>query len=298
MQYGKQMLKSIDRLGPYAMREEAFMSLMEDSYSHDVKRPSSLSSLFHAKFYTPRLKRGVNATFDYAFTGAWEEARMKGALTGLWRQYDLNSAYLWSGAQGLPDTSTFRFADALDARIPGLYNIEQCSIHRNLPYPFNVKKIVNATTDEIDAYGLQVKKVFGGYTWRKHINGDKVVEAVKTFRAWKHIGKIYWGRWCSRSSTYCHAKSGSVWPTPNMALNLVWAHVVISRVKMRIWDDAKGAAHIFVDSVIVPHELPESDDIGGWRLEHTFNGLQIRHAGYYGEAGGPWLKTSGEKRAA
>lgn len=293
------MLKSIDRFGPYAGREDAFMSLMDDSYSNGVIRPSSFSSMFHGKFFTPRLKRSVNATFDASFTGAWEEAKIKGSLTGLWRQYDLNSAYLWSGSQGLPDTKTFRFADALDVHFPGLYNIEQVSVNRNLPYPFNCRKVVNATMDEIDTYGIQVKKVMGGYTWRQHIDGEKVVEAVKTFRAWKHIGKVYWGRWCSRASTYCHSKNGQVWATPNMALNLIWAHVVISRVKMRIWNDAKSAAHIFVDSVIVPHELPESDDIGGWRLEHLFkNGLRIKHAGHYGEPDNSYTKTSGEKRAA
>ena len=292
------MLKDVTRFPAHCGDEDTFLTMMEEAQRHGIKRPSSYSDCFHSAFHSPRIKHSLNALFAGQFTGGWEEAKATGVLPGKWYQYDMQSAYLWSGSQGLPDASTFRYADSLS--VPnGMFVIDQAAPRVDLPYPFNVRRIVNATRDEIDAYGLNVHRIVSGVSWTKTISGEQVEEAVKRFTFWKEVGKTYWGRWCSTQPLKCHSRSGAHWGIRNPVLNLVWAHVVISRVKLRVWESAKDAAHVFVDSVIVPRKLDVGTRAGDWRLEDEFSeGVHIRHAGYFGPAGGEWKRTSGTKRSA
>lgn len=299
VQVGKRIYKDASRFGRFGQSEDMFMSMLEDAARHNVNRPSSFASHFHDTFRSPRVTRSVNAIFDDCFVGGWEEAKVIGSATGLHRQYDINSAYLWSGSLGLPDVKSWRAASAINPRFPGLYNITQADVNPSLPYPFNQNLRVNATVDEIDAYNIRVAHVHGGITWGYLSHGQELLDAVMKFEAWKSIGKAYWGRWCSTVPVYCESKNGKVWPTPNMLQNIVWAHVILSRVKMRLYEVSQSSCHVYVDSVITTQELPTSDAIGAWKLETVFpEGVQIKHAGNYGHLNGKWLKFAGEKLAA
>jgi hypothetical protein len=59
--------------------------------------------------------------------------------------------------------------------------------------------------------------------------------------------------------------------------------MIVSRVKMRLWEYSNNAVHVFVDSVITTDKLRTGDSLGDWRLEKTYlNGVNIKLPGQYG----------------
>lgn len=248
-------------------------------------------------FKTARIPYSVNAQFAHAFAGGWEQAKVTGVLSGRWLKYDMNSAYLWASTLGLPRPSTFKFAKRLAAR-PGLYHLELATTLDHLPYPYNMRRFVNATDDEINLYGLPIARVISGVTWEDSLPEDVVTEVVKRFSFGREVSKAYWGRWCSTDTIRCTVGEAS-WELPNPALNLVWAHVLIGRVRARVWQESKNAAHVFVDSIITTDEIRTGSGLGAWRLDAEYaSGVKIRHAGFYGPADSDeWDRTSGQKTA-
>jgi hypothetical protein len=153
------------------------------------------------------------------------------------------------------------------------------------PFPFNQCYECIATNLEIETYGLQISEVIDGVAWKRTIPGDSIVNAIRGFSTWKQIGRCYWGRWGQLQKVECNAK-GKRWHLPNIMLNVPWAHTVISRVKMRLWEYSKRAVHVYVDSVITDERIPTGDNIGDWRLEKVYeSGVFVRGPGQYGALG-------------
>lgn len=292
---GEGMVKAIDRFAyRHVATEEAFNEFLKECAFYDCPRPSSYSSVFHSVYKSPRVRWSLHALFAPWFTGGWQEAKRVGILNGQWRQYDMNSAYLWAVTRGLPDVRSMRVSQQF-GRWPGMYAVELTRPLDTLPYPFNACKFVNATTEEIDAYSLPVAKILGGVMWSGEIDGSPIVDAVKQFTFAKECARCFWGRWCSTIPVECATRSGKRWELPNPVQNFVWAHLVVSRVKARVWAESPNAAHIFVDSVITQDDLPTGEGLGEWRQTEMFNdGVKIKHAGFYGDATARgWKRTSG-----
>lgn len=287
---GGGVVKPVDDFHEHYPTEADFLTFMEDCYTRGIVRPSSYSDLFAQRFTSPRVQWTYNSFFSEWFAGGWEDARQTGILPGHWKKYDLNSAYLWSLTQGLPDVDTFRFTRHLErsdeaGTKPGLYLISLDKPYLELPYPFNVaRKYVIASSDEIDAYELQPTVVHSGVTYKMLPSVQHMVDLIYDSPCPKLVARSYWGRWISRADVHCHATStGKHWPIRNPFLNTVWAHSIVSRVKTRIFTQVKNFAHVFVDSVITLADLPTGVGLGDWRLEARYmDGVQVRGPGIYG----------------
>lgn len=277
--------------------QSRFDEFIAECTSFECPRPSSYSSVFHSVFRTARIPYSVNMQFAHSFAGGWEQARQTGTLSGSWRKYDLNSAYLWASTLGLPRPSTFKYASKI-AKRPGLYHIELAAQLDHLPYPYNTRRFVNATDDEINLYSLPIRRIIGGVTWEDSLPEDVVSAVVSRFSFAKEVSKSYWGRWCSTETIRCTV-GAKHWELPNPCLNLVWAHLLIGRVRARVWQEAASAAHVFVDSIITTDALKVGTGLGSWRLDAEYpDGVKVRHAGFYGPANSDkWDRTSGTKSA-
>lgn len=293
---GEGMVKAIDRFAHrHVETEEAFNEFLRECAFYNCPRPSSYSSVFHAMFRSPRVRWSLHCPFVPWFVGGWQEARRVGLLPGIWRQYDLNSAYLWAATAGLPDVRSLRTSQHF-GKWPGMYALELTRTIADLPYPFNTSRFVNATTAEVDLYALPVARIIGGVIWNADVDGAPIVDLINQFSFAKECARSFWGRWCSTAPLECATRSGRRWALPNPVQNFVWAHCVVSRVKSRVWLEARNAAHVFVDSVITTDELSTGEGLGQWRQEKVYNdGVRIKHAGYYG-APELWEKTSGLAR--
>ena len=89
------------------------------------------------------------------------------------------------------------------------------------------------------------------------------------------------------------------WKLPSRFANLPWAHLIVSRVRMRLWEEVmKGdVLHVFVDSIITANVRPIRPEIGGWKLEHVYtDGVRIEGPGHYGPIYGPAEKWAGLRK--
>ena len=298
---GGGIIKPLERFPDHCHDWNLFGGFLEQCYSRDITRPSSYADLFYQKSFSPHIKWSYNALFLEWFVGGWQEARKIGMLPGCWHLYDMKSAYLWALKEGLPDTKSFRFqrsytySELHGFNCEGLFVVELEGPKGTYPYPFNRKRErYIATTTEIEKLELPVTKIHAGITWDKSSNvASRMVDTILGLPAAKQVGRSYWGRWASRAPISCQMASGKTWNLRNVLTNIVWAHLILSRVKMRVWNQSANAAHIFVDSVMTQDEIITGDEIGDWKLVKKFNGVKIRSPGYYETLDGELIKHAG-----
>lgn len=272
-------------LNPFTdhITEDAFRGILEEYDKLGCPRPSGYADVFHQRFISPRVPWSVNSLFAPCLAGGWQAALSPGAHKGIFYKYDLRSAYLWAATLGLPDTRTYTRSIQPSAQYDGLYRVKLREPSLSAPFPYNQARECIATNHEIDAYGLRVSEVVDGVVWKRMLSGEKVVEAVCAVSTWKQTGRAYWGRWGQMVKVECTA-NGKHWHLPNVALNVPWAHLIISRVKMRLWEASSKALHVFVDSVITSEKLQTGENVGDWRLEDLYlNGVIVRAPGQYGD---------------
>jgi len=263
--------------------EEDFAELLREYSSLGVPRPSGYADVFHERFHSPRVNWSVNALLAPCLAGGWQDALSPGVHKGTFYKYDMRSAYLWAATLGMPNAPSYQRSLKPWKTKHGIYRIKMLGANENAPFPFRGKREVLATNEEIETYGLQVGEVIDGVTWDGFVDGDSIISTIKLVSTWKQAARAYWGRWGQSQKITCHA-NGKKWQLPNVALNIPWAHTVIARVKMRLWEAAKRAVHVYIDSVITSEILPIGSDLGAWRLEKTYNGVIIRGPGQYGDA--------------
>ena len=298
---GGGIIKPLERFPDHCYDENLFGGFLENCYSKDITRPSSYADLFYQKSFSPKLKWSYNALFMEWFVGGWQEAKKIGVLPGHWNMYDMKSAYFWALTQGLPDTRTFRFkrkykhSELHGFDCEGLFVIEIEKARETYPYPFNRKRQrYIATTEEIEQLELSVTKIHSGITWKKSSNvANQMVDTILGLPASKQVGRSYWGRWASRAPISCRMASGREWKLRNILTNIIWAHIILSRVKMRVWRHSGNAAHIFVDSIITKDIIETGNEAGDWKLVNEFDGLNIKSPGYFETLDGTLIKHSG-----
>lgn len=282
--------KSIDGFRDHIKQNDphAFYQMLSEYADIGVERPSSYADSFHQQFYSPRVRWSENAAFAECLVGGWQTCTT-GMHFGEYRKYDITSAYLWAGSQGLPDTTTFKKCRKLEActgDTHGLFRVTLRELPHSylLPTPYNHATECIVTDHEINTYGLRVDRVLSGVVWNDTVRGDRIVSAVRAIgNCWKQVARSYWGRWAQTQHVVCHA-NGKTWTLGNPLLNAVWAHLIIGRVRERLWRVAKNAVHVYVDSVITKEVLPTGTEVGDWRLETTYPyGVVIMGPGQYGD---------------
>ncbi len=264
--------------------EPEFRELLAEYAEHNVPRPSGYADVFHEKFRSPRVSWSVNAMLAPAMAGGWQASLKPGRHPGTFYRYDMRSAYLWAATLGLPDTRTYRHSLSpwKNANRDGIYRIKVLRPTPGAPFPFDRAMECLASNLEIETYGLPVAEVIDGVTWKRSIEPNELLRAINAVSTWKLAGRSYWGRWAQSTRVMCHSATKK-WSLPSVTLNIPWAHAIVSRVKMRLWENASNAVHVFVDSVITTDKLRTGDSLGDWRLEKTYhNGVNIKLPGQYG----------------
>lgn len=261
--------------------ESSFMELLREYESYGVPRPSGYADVFHEQYKSPRVRWSLNSVLAPAVAGGWQAALVPGVHRGTFYKYDMKSAYLWASLLGMPDTKTYHRSRTPWKKNDGVFRIKLVRPAKSAPFPFCQARECLATNLEIETYNLEIREVIDGVTWTGLRDSDDILKAVQTVSTWKQAARAHWGRWGQSQKIECHA-NGKTWNLPNVALNIPWAHLVISRVKMRLWEFSNNAVHVFIDSVITSEKLPTGRNLGDWRLEKTYDGIFIRGPGQYG----------------
>ncbi len=258
-----------------------YLALMKD---YGIDRPSSYADAFHSRFHSPVISCSENRALAPAFAGAWQQALETGVFRGKFYRYDLCSAYAWALESGLPNTSNYRRCRRpwTNSGENGIYHISLLQPQPTAPFPFNVTTECLATPLEIETYNLSLSQVYHGIRWDSWIDSESVLKCVTDAPEWKCTARSYWGLWAQQKAVRCVTKSRE-WNLSNRFLNIPWAHLIVSRVKLRTWSAAKRILHAFVDSIITDDgTLATGRHLGDWRLEQVYErGLIIKGTGQY-----------------
>ncbi len=284
-------LKCLDNF-PSHQTVDRFYSLLDECFSRQCFRPTAYHDPVYADIAMPRLPWTINALFAPQFAGGWNAALMRGVFAGHHNVYDIQSAYLSALTDGLPNPATYRYC--IDGRSPGLYVLDHDPV-AGLPYPFDTFRRVNATPTEIEIYGLDPRRIVCGIRWgARPWHAPKLFDSITGLSFWKYAARTYWGRWAMTDRVeMLGGNTGAVTPLRSIFANLPWAHLILSRVRMRLYHEVlKGdVRHVFTDSIICqrPRRITPFT-VGGWKLIRVYdNGVYIKGPGQYGPMYGDFL---------
>lgn len=266
--------------------------------SAGVSMPSGYADAFRARFTGPRVSWSHQVHLAEWFRGAWQAALRPGVHLGRWRLYDMQSAYLWAATQGLPDPASYYQTRSTAHKAHALYLVRLAGVAHGAPYPYDTETTVLATGAEIRDYGLDVDEIICGIAWRRAYPVRRIMDAIECWspQLAKRVARCYWGGWASGARVECVTRSNR-WELPPLGRNVAWAHLIVSRVRQRLADVARGAAHVFVDSVLTQSEIATGAALGDWRLVRTYEkGIRVGGPGAYGPAAGPLDKHAGVAR--
>lgn len=274
--------KSLEGLSPDG--EQDFWHIMESNYRAGLPPPTSFAAIFHRLCFLPWPQKSVLALFRPFISGAWSQALTKGVHREKMYHYDLNSAYRWSGCQGLPDLKSARRIFSLDAQ-QALFLVRFDDTHRP---PWRTDNIGLISSEELAVLNIKPTLLFG-VQFQKWLDLSSVFAQVDARfpYCYKRISRAYWGRWNGASEVYQHGwKHGHrVRALPNPLHNPIWSHYITSRVKLRLYEAQRdvGAVHVQVDAVLCRDPLPTSQEVGGWRLVQEYpHGIWIHNTGQWG----------------
>jgi len=286
---GDLVTKSADPFGSVRAAYECLEVWKQLGYSG---YPSSPASFFREAFLqakkegriTSRVVASLNHLLAAHFDGMWIDANQTGALSGTWHHYDLNSAFLWAGLSGnlparcVPYDGHERWVGVMDVR----------GSDRMLPAPMGWGRAV-VTSRDVEFYGIEgdVKVAFGLSDWTVDL-----WEALRPLQelpeeAFKTVTQAYWGTFAMRrkvvGAKYEGGKQVKTWEIGNRVQNLAWAAIITHRIMRKVWSAAREQeAVVYVDSVLIPHELDTGTRIGAWKKEGTYPG------GVFVAAPGQW----------
>jgi len=272
------------------------MELLGELGQLGIRQPASYGSCYHALAENPRVSHTVNQIFAWWPGGPWQEARSTGKFYGKHYRYDLCSAYRWAATLGLPDTETLRaWKSHPDPRaVEGLWVVALRQMDANrVPALLAGPGPVVVSSEDMRVYDIQPARIYRGVTWTATLPNGFVEETLAKLPCAKQSGRAYWGRWITRDRLTCKTANNQ-WSLPNLATNFVWGFLIIARVRSRVWQVSRQALHVYVDEVIVPHEIETGPNIGDWHLKETFeNGVDVRGTGWLGTVGGSTIMHTG-----
>lgn len=275
--HGGGIWKSLDRMPELG---EPMLDALE---SLGIEHPSTYSDCYHQLApEPPRLKYTYNGMFDWWSGGPWEEAIESGDLPGQWWRYDMVSAYRWAAQQGLPDVQTFHACHS--SQPENLDGLWVAYLEHRDDLPNTLKRYgqpVVISSEELRGYGISAD-IVRGVRWDSMLPPDYVDQTLVRLPCAKPASRAYWGRWISRDPLVNHTPT-KTWSMPNRVANFIWGWLIVGRVRLRLWQASRHAAHVYVDEVLVPHELPTGSLPGQWHLKERYdNGIYVRRTGWYG----------------
>lgn len=278
---GNNIWKNADR---FTMEPHQWEDVLTNLENAGVKHPSSWSDCYHQ--LAPSLRRlpyTYNAMLSWWPGGPWAQARKTGTFTGHWRRYDLQGAYRWAATWGLPDPATYSAVTKRVGDMPGVFVVRLREQRDDLPPVFqDAGTLAVASHEELERYNLSAD-VVRGITWSNMLPPDYVERTLQRLPYQKDIARAYWGRWIARDPLTCWTPNAE-WSLYNTHANFVFGWLIVGRVRLRVWEVASEAAHVYVDEVLIPHELPTGGE-GEWKLKEEYpEGVTVHRTGWYGDA--------------
>lgn len=222
--------------------------------------------------------------------GAWQEARVRGVITGPHAVFDIRRAYRWAlTAAPLPDRRTVRVAGRYATDRPGLHVVETRPNPKAPRYMREGGWHLLEVPDDLQ-YGSYVRGWKAGVTWTGTIDARPLADWLDTGPA--VLQRAFWGPWIATEPTVCTWHTGTKCRFPPYGADPVRGHLILQRVRRRLAEIE--APYYYVDSVITADSLPVGDRIGDWRKVREFrNGVRIAYPGGYGPIGQPLEKHAG-----
>lgn len=291
---GAGLWKTVERL-PTTAPDTLFPALEAAGVHH----PASYADAYHQLAPKVEWRPAIyNRIFEGWSGGPWSEARRVGEFRGRWYRYDLRQAYRWAATLGLPEPSTYRLRPRyVDA--PGLWLAELKAPRPDLPNCFHGVTPVVVSTEEIEVYGLRVK-VWRGVTWERVTGPEYVERTLERLPCPREAGRAFWGRWIARDPLVVRTAAKEWQLTTNPWRHFIWGWLIVGRVRLRVWQAAPEAAHVYVDEIVVPHQLPLTEDrLGAWRPKSEYpDGITVHRTGHFGPRRGTPSMQTGEPRNA
>jgi len=291
---GKGLWKAVERL-PTDVPETLLPALERAG----VKHPASFADCYHQLAPPTRILRATyNRLFEWWPGGPWSEARLPGAHRGAWYRYDLRQAYRWAATVGLPMTDTLQVERRLSDR-PGLWVGHITSDTAHLPSVFRSTDPVVMSTEEIAGYKVTFR-VWRGVTWRRTHDERYVERTLAKLPCPNEAGRAYWGRWIAKDPLIVKTAAREWSLKINPFRNYIWGWLIVGRVRLRVWEAAGDAAHVYVDEIVVPHKMPATaDTLGSWRPKAEYpDGITVYRTGHWGPTRGAPAMQTGEQRHA
>lgn len=269
-----------------------------------IEHPSSYADVFwqmhgmvHGGMPTP-LRATYNRIFEWWSGGPWSEARQIGTHRGRWHRYDLRNAYRWAATLGLPDTATFRVQRKMGSA-PGMWVMDPAELRPDLaPSLRGGNGLIVISSEEIEATKFR-GTVLRGVTWEGTLPVDYIERTLARLHCSAECGRAYWGRMISRDPLTVRMTGGREWDLKrNPWQNFVWGWLIVGRVRTRVFQAAAGrAAHVYVDEVVVPFEIPEGTAPGSWRKKEIYDqGVTVIRTGHFGPPDAAPAMQTGVKR--
>lgn len=270
--------------------------LLDSLQQLGIKQPASYSSCYHAiATQPPRVTYTLNQIFSWWPGGPWQEAKTTGKFFGAHYRYDLCSAYRWASTLGLPDVTTFRVwrRHPNPREVDGLWVVSLPENKRHGLPPLLRDNPVVVSSEDLRIYDLTPTEVHRGVTWTKFLAADYVEQTLSQLPCAKEAGRAYWGRWIARDRLTCRTKNNQ-WALPNLTTNFVWGFLIIARVRSKVWQSASNALHVYVDEILIPHEIETGDKLGDWRLKEAYpKGVNVMATGWLSTPNGNTIMRTG-----
>lgn len=287
------------------------------SAGFQTPRPSSYAWPWHQRVKTPRTSKTTDYTLaklaklSSSMPYAWEEdwpgksyeekrALHKQDLHGPWNLYDLRSAYAWAASSPLPDPRTAVHVTRPSGRLGtfGLYLV--CDPEPTVACPpprFRHEgaprgRMLWVTSEELEQLDLREPDFRYGLEFEATVDLRPDLDWFRrsfSEHVWKSVFRSFWGAWAMTEGPSeviikpdAPAKSREL---PCMQRNPVWSAAVLARVGLRIAPWATQAAHVFVDSILVPHGVPTGSDLGDWKLVESYPTVRVTGTGTWGSEG-------------
>lgn len=262
-----------------------------------VSLPSGYAGAFRKAYKSPPVSASINMPIGDVTHGGWQHGEM-GVHPGTWHHYDMKRAYYWALTQGLPDPAHFYWTKSM-AYEDGVYRVRLIQPTEGAPYPFDTYTDVVCTPDEVRAYDLRIAEVLAGVAFRKEYRDlNKITNAIDRWTFAPLVSRTFWGAWGAVEGCQCVVPgSRKRWTLPAQGRNVPWAHLILSRVRRKLWDASTLGAwcHVYTDSIITTRTLSTGTSPGDWRHVATYNrGVKVAGPGQYGRADSPhWLRYAG-----
>lgn len=268
-----------------------------------VSLPSGYSAAFRHAYRSPSVSGSLNIALGDMTYGGWQDGVM-GSHTGTWHHYDMKRAYYWALTQGLPDPDYYYLTKSL-AYADAVYRVRLASFTDGAPYPFNTHTEVTCTREEIDLYDLRISEVLAGVAFRRGYR--KLMDVVGAIDRWSFaptVARTFWGAWGAYEGCQCVLPGNPKeydkwkrWTLPAQGRNVPWAHLILSRVRRKLWEASTLGewCHVYTDSIITTRTLSTGTNPGDWRHVATYaHGVKVAGPGQYGKLDSPhWLRYAG-----